>query len=61
MRTMKQLREIATKILNTIKDEKLTLEETYYVLELIRFFGVYGKIRTEFDSWIKKELEKFGS
>ena len=49
MRTMKQLREVVTKVLNMIKDEKLTVEETIYVLECVKYLGWYVKIRGEVD------------
>lgn len=52
MRTMKQLREIATEILNLIKKRELTLEETFYVVEIVKYFGTYTKIKSD----IEKEL-----
>lgn len=52
MRTMKQLREISVEVLNLIKTKELTIEETFYVIELVRFFGIYTKIKAD----VEKEL-----
>ncbi len=57
MRTMKQLRDIVADIMKIIKEKDLTLEETFYVLNMIRFLGMYMKIKAD----VMKGIEKLGA
>lgn len=54
-KSMSELRLIAIDILEMIKEKKLTIEETFYVLNLVKFFGTYAKIKRDFEKvWMNE-------
>lgn len=54
-KSLAELRLIAVDIINLTREKKLTLEETFYVLECVKFYGMYNKIKENLEVGFKSE------